>query len=244
MNLTNYSIKLSVLILFAFVLVGVTSEFVPKVSATISMDFDLDEFTDFPGLDLLRGPPGPQGEQGEQGPKGDTGAQGPQGEQGPKGDTGAQGPQGEQGPKGDTGAQGPQGPQGVQGPKGDTGAQGPQGPQGVQGPKGDTGAEGPQGDTGAEGPQGPPGPEKDLSIRTVEGDIVQNGVSNGQPRKSVASCDSDEVLTGGGFEKSGATTTMYSKPVDNSWEAAGHAAPGGPSYTQAYAQCQKLTPSS
>ena len=82
----------SVVILFAFVLAGVMNGFVPKVSATISMDFDFDEFTHFPGLDLLRGAPGPQGPQGEQGPKGETGPQGPQGEQGPKGETGPQGP--------------------------------------------------------------------------------------------------------------------------------------------------------
>lgn len=80
MKLTNHSIKLSIVILFAFVLAGVSGSLVPKVSATISTVFNLDELTDFPGLDLLRGPPGPQGEQG---PKGDTGAQGPQGEQGP-----------------------------------------------------------------------------------------------------------------------------------------------------------------
>ncbi len=84
--------------MFALVFSTVIMGFIPQVSGTISID--LDEFSDLPGLDLLRGPLGSQGPQGEQGEKGDTGAQGPQGEQGEKGDTGAQGPQGEQGEKG------------------------------------------------------------------------------------------------------------------------------------------------
>jgi hypothetical protein len=57
--------------------------FIPQVLATISIDFDLDEFSDLAGLDLLRGPQGPQGEPGPQGPQGEPGPQGPQGEPGP-----------------------------------------------------------------------------------------------------------------------------------------------------------------
>ena len=38
--------------------------------------------------------------------------------------------------------------------------------------------------------------------------------------KSVASCNSDEVLTGGGVINS-AGPVLYSKPVGNSWEAKG-----------------------
>jgi len=101
--------------MLALIFTSVSTGLVPKVSATISMDFDLDEFANFPGIDLLRGPPGPQGPQGEKGDKGDTGDQGPQG---PQGETGPEGPQGEQGPKGDTGPQGPPGPQGPQGETG------------------------------------------------------------------------------------------------------------------------------
>jgi hypothetical protein len=41
---------------------------IPQAEATISVDFNLDELTDLPGLELLRGPPGPEGPQGEQGP--------------------------------------------------------------------------------------------------------------------------------------------------------------------------------
>ena len=73
MKLTNYSIKLSVVIIFALVIISGSIGVVPKVSATISVDFNLDELTDLPGLELLRGPPGPEGPQG------------PQGEQGPPG---------------------------------------------------------------------------------------------------------------------------------------------------------------
>ncbi|CAN5707472.1 hypothetical protein BH23THE1_BH23THE1_17420 [soil metagenome] len=186
MKLTSHSIKLSFVIMFALVFTTLSIGLVPKVSATIPMDFDMDELSEFPGLDLLRGPPGPKGE------------------------------------KGDTGLTGPMGPQGPEGPQGETGAAGATGPQGQQGES---------------------APLNELSIRTVEGEVVQNGATSGEINKSVASCDSDEVLTGGGFERSGWTTTIiYSKPVDNSWEAAGAPGVGGLSFTQAFAQCQKLIP--
>jgi hypothetical protein len=172
--------KLSFVIISALAFSTVSIGLFPKVSATISIDFDLDELTEFPGLDMLRGPPGPQGPQGEQGPKGDTGAQGPQGEQGPKGDTGEQ------------------------------------------------------------------GPSQNLSVRTVEGNIAQDGAcvpGCSELQKSVASCNSDEVLVGGGFHNSG-NDVDFSRPNDNSWEARGSPHSQDPSFTQAYAQCQKLTPSS
>jgi hypothetical protein len=124
---------------------------------------------------------------------------------------------------------------GDKGDKGDTGATGP------QGPKGDTGATGPQ------GPSGTPAEDKDLSIRTVEGNIARDGFcvdGCSDTEKSVASCDSDEVLTGGGVSNS-AGHVLYSKPVGNSWEAKGVSQGGqNPSLTQAYAQCQKLEPTS
>jgi hypothetical protein len=148
------------------------------------------------------------------------GEQGLQGEKGDKGDTGAQGLQGEKGDKGDTGAQG------LQGEKGD---------------KGDTGA------TGAQGLQGKDATENDLSIRTVEGNIARDGfcVDGCQDtEKSVASCNSDEVLNGGGVMNS-AGHVLYSKLVGNSWEAKGVSQGGqNPSTTKAYAQCQKLVPES
>jgi hypothetical protein len=76
--------------------------------------------------------------------------------------------------------------------------------------------------------------------------VVQNGASGGEHRKSVASCDSDEVLTGGGFKHTGNANYImdFSRPNGNSWEAQGSPMSQDPSYTQAYAQCQKLTSSS
>ena len=79
MKLTKYSMKLFVLFTFTLVFSTITTGFLPRVSATVSVDFDLEEYTNLPGLDLFKGPPGPPGPQGEQGPPG------PQGEQGEKG---------------------------------------------------------------------------------------------------------------------------------------------------------------
>ena len=145
---------------------------------------------------------------------------------------------GEQGPPG---PEGPQGPPGEQGPKGDKGDTGAQGLQGEKGDKGDTGAQGEQ------GPPGTPAENNDLSIRTVEGNVARDGVCVDGCRdteKSVASCNSDEVLTGGGVMNS-AGHVLYSKPIGNSWEAKGVSQGGqNPSTTQAYAQCQKLVPES
>lgn len=84
-----------------------------------------------------------------------------------------------------SGLQGPPGPQGLAGPKGDTGAIGPQGPAG------------PQGSQGIQGQQGPPGPEKELEVRSVAGNSVN--IPSGQTRTATASCDPDEVVTGGGI---------------------------------------------
>ncbi|HSA75757.1 MAG TPA: collagen-like protein [Candidatus Nitrosocosmicus sp.] len=70
MKLTNNSMKLFVLLTFTLVFSTVTTGFIPRVSVTVSIDFDLDEYIDLPGLDLLRGQPGSQGSQGEQGPAG------------------------------------------------------------------------------------------------------------------------------------------------------------------------------
>ncbi len=133
------------------------------------------------------------------------------------------------------------GEQGLQGEKGDKGDTGAQGLQGEKGDKGDTGA------TGAQGLQGKDATENDLSIRTVEGNIARDGfcVDGCQDtEKSVASCNSDEVLNGGGVMNS-AGHVLYSKLVGNSWEAKGVSQGGqNPSTTQAYAQCQKLVPES
>ncbi|CAN5863425.1 hypothetical protein BH23THE1_BH23THE1_24900 [soil metagenome] len=128
------------------------------------------------------------------------------------------------------GEQGPAGPQGEKGVKGDTGAQGPQGEKGV---KGDTGAQGP------EGPPGIPAENNELTIRTVEGNVARIPTEI-----STASCNEDEVLTGGGFKHSGNVGYIvdYSRPAGNSWEAKASSTSSDPKFIQAYAQCQKLEP--
>ena len=105
--------------------------------------------------------------------------------------------------------------------------------------------------TGERGPVGPPGDKgdtgksKDLSISTVEGNIARDGFcvdGCSDTEKSVASCNSDEGITGGGVQDS-AGHVLYSKPIGNSWEAKGVSQGGqNPSTTQAYAHCHKLAP--
>lgn len=110
-----------------------------------------------------------------------VGAVGPQGE---KGDTGDTGPAGPQGPKGAIGAQGPIGLPGA------NGAVGPVGPQGPRGPQGPIGPAGPQGATGPQGPVGPTGSFSSVRIVTNQGTAPFY--------VSIATCDSDEILIGGG----------------------------------------------
>ena len=131
----------------------------------------------------------------------------------------------------------------LQGPKGDKGDTGPKGPPGPQGERGEHGPKGEKGDPGQQGEKGDKGdtreyaPTRDLSIRTVKEDFVYND----SVHSSIASCDSDEILTGDGSEhKGGDFRLAYSKPVGNSWEAKSFPLSQDPSYTQAYAQCQKL----
>jgi hypothetical protein len=126
--------------------------------------------------------------------------------------------------------------QGLKDYKGDTGAQGIPGEKGDKGDKGDTG---PQGEQGEKGETGASAPTQNLSVRTVKGDFVYN--DNNSDHFSAATCDSDEILTGGGSEHKGHDYFLvYSKPVGNSWEAKSFPMSQDPSYTQAYAQCQKL----
>lgn len=169
------------------------------------------------------GPIGPQGDQGTAGPQGDQGATGPQGDQGTvgpkgdkgdkgaKGDTGAQGPKGDQGEKGDTGATGPQGPEGPQGVKGDTGAQGEKGDQGdvgPQGPQGEKGETGDKGDTGDTGPQGPAGGLNDVYTNTA--DFSGNGTAT-------ASCDSGDLVLGGGWDGPFLITGSFPNGAGDGW---------------------------
>ena len=118
--------------------------------------------------------------------------------------------------------------QGSNGDKGDPGPQGPPGPQGEQGPKGEKG-------------YWSICPTIDLSIRTVRDFVF---IDNNRDHFSPATCDSDEILTEGGSEhKGGDHLLAYSKPIGNSWEAKSFPMSQDPSFTQAYAQCQKLVSS-
>ena len=90
------------------------------------------------------------------------------------------------------------------------------------------------------GHQGQSEPVRDLSIRTVKGNFAFDGSID----ISIASCESDEVLTGGGFEHFGGDYLLqYSKPVGNSWQAKSVPFSQNSLGIQAYAQCQKLVSS-
>lgn len=122
---------------------------------------------------------------------------GPAGPQGPTGPAGPEGPRGKAGLKGPKGSQGERGPEGLQGPRG------PQGPTGATGPTGPTGPQGSQGPRGARGPQGDPG---------MVGGYVRSSIlltiPAGADGSVFASCDDDDLLTGGGFSTSGEPGTL------------------------------------
>jgi hypothetical protein len=162
---------------------------------------------------------GPPGQNGTQGPPGPTGAQGPPG------------PTGAQGPPGPTGAQGPPGPPGEPGPAGQNGTQGPIGPAGEQGPPGPAGPAGPPGEPG------PEIPAINLTIRNMEGQLVQlTGIA-----QSHATCNSDELVTGGGFTiTNGPGVVLSSAPQGSSWiVVAANPFGFGNSSLQAFAECAK-----
>ena len=141
--------------------------------------------------------------------------------------------------QGPPGPPGPEGPQGEKGDKGDTGEQGPQGPQGPEGEKGDTGE---TGERGPQGEQGPAGPSQSLDARQVEGNIVPAGAGF----ESVASCDSDEEIVGGGFRTYDAQATVIKNRAEgNSWVASGSGtSSSNPARIQAFVECAQLTPES
>ena len=127
-----------------------------------------------------------------------------------------------QGPPGPTG---PQGPPGEPGPAGQNGTQGPIGPAGEQGPP---------------GPPGPPGPEipaMNLTIRNMEGQLVPlTGIA-----QSLATCNPDELVTGGGFSiTNGPGVVLSSAPQGSSWiVVAANPFGFGNSSLQAFAECAK-----
>lgn len=112
--------------------------------------------------------------------------------------------------KGDKGEQGIQGEKGDVGPKGDIGSQGL---QGAIGPKGDTGL------TGATGPQGSKGDMGELVGSRYR--IVSDTTTSWRWTSSTVSCDSDEVVTGGGGTCTGGGGFNFiyaSQPVNNGWQ--------------------------
>jgi hypothetical protein len=181
-----------------------------------------------PGPRGERGERGPEGATGPAGAKGDKGDPGRPGEgcwyndqlqrincgetwieianlKGPKGDSGSAGPKGDRGDRGDKGDKGDRGIPG-EGCWYDDQAQRIncaggtwipitllKGPQGERGPMGLTG---PKGNTGSMGPQGPKGTVG--SCRSVSAEV-----SIFQMTEVSASCDSGEILIGGGCHITG-----------------------------------------
>jgi hypothetical protein len=137
--------------------------------------------------------------------------------------------------QGPPGPLGPPGPQGLAGPKGDTGATGPQGPAG------------PQGSQGIQGQQGPPGPDKELEVRSVAGNSIN--IPSGQTRTATASCDPDEMVTGGGIRAVDGINTVNPTHVfqgihgsPNTFELTYTNIGGGEATIQVFAECAKLVP--
>jgi hypothetical protein len=123
------------------------------------------------------------------------------------------------------------------------GPPGPPGKNGTQGPPGPPGPQGPQGEQGPIGPPGKAAPTMNLTVRLEEGEIVPlSGIA-----QSIAACDSDELVTGGGFAiTNGPGMVLRSSPVQNSWlVVATNPFNAGNSSLQTFAECAELvtTPS-
>jgi hypothetical protein len=101
------------------------------------------------------------------------------------------------------------------GAKGATGAKGKQGPKGKRGKAGKDGATGAQGETG---PQGSPGPALEFTTYTV---TATTSGSDGRLMTVSASCDDEDLATGGGFETDGSILASIGQgsPVPTSWQA-------------------------
>ena len=131
--------------------------------------------------------------------------------------------------------QGPPGQNGTQGPPGPTG---PPGPPGEPGPPGQNGTQGPTGPAGEQGPPGPEIPAMNLIIRNMEGQIVPlTGIA-----QSLATCNPDELVTGGGFSiTNGPGVVLSSAPQQgSSWiVVAANPFGFGNSSLQAFAECVK-----
>ena len=112
--------------------------------------------------------------------------------------------------------------------------------------QGPAGPEGPPGNIGIQGPPGSPGPlgkapMENLVIREVNGNTIRiEGMV-----KSVATCNSDEFVSGGGFSiKNGFGFIIDSRPDRNSWNvrAANSLSVGNSTIgeLQAHAECAKI----
>ena len=112
--------------------------------------------------------------------------------------------------------------------------QGPPGQNGTQGPIG------PPGPPGEQGPIGPPGaaaPTMNLAVRNVPGQVV----ALNEVAQSIATCNSDELVIGGGFSiANGPGMVLSSVPIANSWVVfAANPFAIGNSSLQAFAECAR-----
>jgi Collagen triple helix repeat (20 copies) len=125
-----------------------------------------------------------------------------------------------------------------QGPPGKNGTQGPPGPMGPPGPVGPAGSQGEQGPAGERGPPGPAAQAMNFTVRNVPGQLVSlDGIA-----QSVATCNSDELVTGGGFSiTNGPGIVLSSTPQGDSWiVSAANPFTFGNSSVQAFAECAKI----
>ena len=99
------------------------------------------------------------------------------------------------------------------------------------------------GPPGLAGPAGPPGlagaaaPTMNLTVRNVPGQIV----ALSEVTQSIATCNSDELVIGGGFSiANGPGMVLSSVPIDNSWVVfAANPFAIGNSSLQAFAECAR-----
>ena len=100
--------------------------------------------------------------------------------------------------------------------------------------------QGPPGRNGTQGPIGPPGavaPTMNLAVRNVPGQIV----ALSEAAQSIATCNSDELVIGGGFSiANGPGMVLSSVPIANSWVVfAADPFAIGNSSLQAFAECAR-----
>ncbi len=105
-------------------------------------------------------------------------------------------------------------PAGAPGLKGNTGLQGPKGNAGVQGLNGNAGPQGPAGSAGATGPTGSVGL---LKVATSSQPL---SVGAGTEGEATAKCNSNEVVTGGGYTLTGEFEVLTSETAeaDTAWK--------------------------